>query len=314
MNILRMNKMKSTYRTIVICSLLSMPFWGNAQDYYGGGGGWRRRQANSSQPKKEDKEPLNPNPSGYMSVNFGFAIPEGSFAQTFSQGSYSEAVGTGYGNYAQPGTIFHFSLGIPIQHSNFGIALMFGSAVNPYNLDSYVNSLNNSSVNYNPYSNSIITGYGTAPSQNQYSENSIMGGPFYTYPIGRLSIDARFMIGALLSSLPEQNVYAEDADGDALEFDVEPSNSTSFAFDAGIGVRFLIAQFGRRKLCAMVNVDYLYSNVSYSTQQDLSVIPATGPNAGYQGTLYPSPSVTGSFPVELLNITFGIGYQIGGGK
>jgi len=303
--------MKSKVKILVVSGLfLSFYAASYAQDYYGGGGGggWRRQQNNQQQSKDKDNSAVEP--SGYISVNFGFATPEGNFAQPFPEGNYSEAVGAGYGNYADAGTAFHFSIGIPVNHSNFGVALMFGSYSNQYDLNSYVNTLNYSSINYNAYSNSPITGYAVAPSQNVYSESSIMGGLFATFPVGRLSLDGRLMIGALLCNLPEQSVYAEDAAGDELNYDVQPSNSTSLAFDAGVGLRFMLAEFGRRKLCIMANVDYLYSDVSYNTSQYNYVIPATGVNAGYQGQLVPSPSVTGTLPIELLNITFGIGYQL----
>jgi len=309
-----MNTTKSKVKTLILCS--SFMFFSvaiNAQDYYGGGGGgsWRRQQNNNQQPK--DKDDKGTEPSGFISINFGFATPEGNFAQPFSQGIYSSAVGIGYGNYALPGSSFHFSIGIPVSHSNFGVALMFGSYDNEYDLNNYVNALSNSNVNYNAYSTSPITYYQAAASQNSYDESSIMGGLYVTFPIGRLSIDGRLMAGALLCSLPEQNVDAYDAAGDALQYDVEPSNSTSIAFDAGLGIRFMLAEFGRRKLCIMANADFLYSNVSYNTQQDVSVLPTTPPTgypAGVPISLVPSPTVSGSLPIELLNITFGIGYQL----
>lgn len=224
-------------------------------------------------------------PSGYISVNFGFATPEGGFANS----------GNSYGGDALPGDVFHFSIGVPINHSNFGIAFMFGNYNNQYNLNAYAN--NNSE-------------YAIYPNQNYYSENSIMVGLYTTYPFGRFSLDGRFMIGALLSGLPEQNVGYNDVEGDSYENDLQPSNSTSLAFDAGVGIRCLLAQFGRRKLCAMINVDYLYSNVSYNTEENQYEVPATGPNAGYQVQFVPSPTFSGTLPIELLNVTFGLGYQL----
>lgn len=294
---------------LLVCSCAAI----NAQDYYGGNGSWRKQPSNNNNNSNQNTDEAEP--SGYISVNFGFATPEGNFGQTYSQNAYdpygpNPPVGIGYGNYAMPGTAFHFSLGVPINHSNFGVAFMFGSYANQYDINSYVNSLNNSPVSYNPYSPSPIAGYASAGGDNVYDESSIMGGFFATYPVGRFSFDGRLMIGALLCSLPEQDVYAEDMDGDALQYDVEPSNSTSLAFDVGVGVRFMVAQFGRRKLCLMVNADYLHSDVSYSTQQDLYVVPVSGNNAGYSTQIIPSPSVTGTLPIDLLNITFGIGYQL----
>lgn len=290
--------------SLVICFTNFM----NAQEYYGGSGSWRR-QANNPKGKPKDNDKAEA--SGYISINYGVASPMGSYGQYFSQTSYNyNAVGIGYGNYAVPGDVFSFSLGIPVSHSNFGVALMFGSYSNSYDINGYVASLNNSPVNYNAYSTSYITGYSSAGGQNIYSESSILGGLFYTYPLGRFSFDGRFMIGALLSGLPEQAVYADDADGDVLLYDVQPSNATSFALDMGLGIRFKLAEFGPRKVCLMANVDYLYSDVSYSTQQDLYVIPASGNYANQQVQLIPSPSISGKLPIQLLNITFGIGYQL----
>jgi len=300
--------MKKKAKTLTIaCLLIGLYTASTAQDYYGAPPPPPRHPAYNNNQQPQDIGTTEP--SGYISINFGFATPEGNFGQSFPANTYSEGVGAGYGNYALPGSVFHFSFGLPVNHSNFGVAFMFGSYDNQYDINSYANTLNNSSVNYNPYSNSYITGYSGSQS-NDYAETSIMGGLYATYPIGRLSIDGRLMIGALLNNLPEQTIYAEDADGDQLEYDVEPSNSTSFAFDIGAGARFFIAQFGRRKLCVMVNIDYLYSSVSYHTQQDLYVIPATGTNAGYQEQLVPSPTVSGTFPISLLNVSFGLGYQL----
>jgi len=225
-------------------------------------------------------------PSGYVSVNFGFATPEG---------GYASSVGPGYGGYALPGDVFHLSIGVPINHSNFGLAFMFANYNNQYDLNTYAN--NNAE-------------YAIFPDQNFYSESSIMGGLYVTYPVGILSFDGRLMVGALLSSLPEQDYGYDDAQGDSYQYDLQASNSTSLAFDAGVGIRCLIARFGRRKLCAMVNVDYLYSSVPYNSEQIINEIPATGPNAGYQVQLVPSPVFSGHLPVELMNITFGLGYQI----
>lgn len=304
--------MKSRGRIWVLCGLfVSAHIFSDGQDYYGGGGGsWRRQPSNNKNNQSQEKDDDIVEPSGFLSVNFGFANPEGNFGQSLSQNSYNNsAAGIGYGNYADPGNVFHFSLGIPINHSNFGVAFMFGNYTNPYDINNYVNSLNNSPVGYNAYSNSPIAGYAAGDGQNVYTESSILGGLFATYPFGRLSIDGRLMIGALLSSLPEQNVYAEDIAGDELQYDVEPSNATSLAFDLGVGARFMVARLGSRKLCVMVNVDYLYSNVSYNTQQDIYAIPASGANAGNLIT-GPSPQISGSLPIQLLSVTFGVGYQL----
>jgi hypothetical protein len=239
---------------------------------------------NYGQPDKDAGAAL---PSGYISVNFGFANPEG---------GYSSAVGSGYGGYALPGDMFNLSMGFPINRSNFGVAFMFGSTNNQYDLNTYANNNND---------------YAIYPDQNYYSETSLMGGLYMTFPLGRyLSFDGRFMLGALLSNLPEQDYGYNDDLGNSYQFDLQSTNSASLAFDAGVGVRCMIAHFWRRKLCAMLNVDYLASSVPYTAQQNLYEIPATGPNAGYQVQLEPGNEFSGHIPVNLLNITFGLGYQL----
>ncbi len=225
-------------------------------------------------------------PSGYVSINFGFALPQGGFASSTNNT---------YGGYAIPGDVFHLSLAFPVNHSNFGLAFMFASYSNEYDLGTYAN-------------NNLA--YAVYPSQNFYDETAMMGGLFVTFPVGILSFDGRLMAGALLNSLPEQDYTYNDAQGNTFENDLMTSRSTSLALDAGVGVRCLIVRFWGSNLCAMVNVDYLYSNVPYTTQQNIYETPANGPNSGVTEQLIPNPILSGHIPVELLNITFGLGYQI----
>ncbi len=275
---------------VCACSITS------AQDYYGGGGGsWRRKPANDQPPPKDAKQ--NSEPSGYTSINIGLADPVGSFANSF---------GAGYGGYALSGLGYHFAFAIPISHSNFGLAFMFGGYNNQYDLNNYVNYL----ANTNPYPNSIEYGNVSGGVNNVYSESSILGGLYVTYPIGRLSIDGRLMAGVLLNSLPEQAYGTVDSANNQTVYDLQTTYPTSFAVDAGIGLRCFIARLGRRQLCAMVNVDYLYSNVSYTTTQVVDYTPSA--NNPY-GNYYESyNTISGHLPISLLNITFGLGYQFGG--
>jgi hypothetical protein len=288
-----MDNMKRNGKRLAVCSIFICLASGVfAQDYYGGGNGqWRKRPDDKNQPK--DKDAANPEPSGYMSVNFGFAKPEGSFGAGY---------GSGYGGYAQSGIIYHFSFAFPISHSNFGLAFMFGSSSNNYDINSFVNYRNNSDL-YNYYQ----AGPG---SNNVYQQSSIMGGLYVTYPLGRLSIDGRVMIGALLNSLPEQYYGKVDTGGNQTTYDLPTTYPTSFAIDAGIGIRYLIAKFGRRQLCAMINVDYLYSNVAYNANEVVDYTPYTV-NPSNAITYESYPTASGNLTISLLNITFGLGYQLG---
>lgn len=290
-----MNIMKRNARIVLIIGLLICFYsTGFTQDYYGGdNSSWRKRP---EEPQPKDKDNGNPDASGYMSINFGFANPEGSFASPY---------GSGYSGYALRGTSFHFSMAFPVKQSNFGFAFMFGSYNNTYDNTNYGNHLENTSgsqtVEYLPLSQGF-----NGSISNTYQESSIMGGAYATYPIGRLSIDGRLMIGVLLSSLPEQIYGKVDTANNQTIYDIEPSNSVSLAFDAGIGIRCLVTRIGRRQLCAMVNVDYLYSNVGYSVQQDVQYTPGNLALSSVQS----QNSFSGNLAISLLNITFGLGYQL----
>ncbi len=183
--------MRIHFKTLAICFLFSsIGLHTIAQDYYGGGNGsWRKKPDDSNKPK--DKDGTNPEPSGYMSINFGLSYPEG---------SYGAGYGNVYGGYAQSGTIYHFSFAFPIDHSNFGLAFMFGSSSNNYDINTFINYNNT----HDPYAY-----YEAGPgSNNVYQQSSIMGGLYVTAPVGRLSIDGRLMIGVIKNPLLNM-VYIE---------------------------------------------------------------------------------------------------------
>ena len=75
---------------VVSSFLLSLCASSYAQDYYGGGNGsWRKRPDDKSQQKEKDKDKQEgdiADPSGYMSINFGFANPEGNFGAAYGSG------------------------------------------------------------------------------------------------------------------------------------------------------------------------------------------------------------------------------------
>jgi hypothetical protein len=265
----------------------------DAQFYYGPPPP-QRRPPPSRRQQADNKNDSNPDPSGYLAINLGYTIPQGSFGTAF---------GSAYGAYATPGLTYDFSFAYPICHSNFGFALMYGNYTNGYDLDTYVNNLNNSNPN--------LLYQSVYPDNDIYSESSLMGGLFITVPVGRFSFDARIMGGVLFCSLPEQDYATQDAQGNINQYDIESSTCSGFAFDAGLGIRYLIVKFSNRQLCAMVNLDYLYSNPNYSTVQDIYQTPALNNpnNTTYQ--ISPSPPVSGHLPISLLNISLGLGYQFG---
>lgn len=217
-------------------------------------------------------------PTGYFEVGFGAAQPIGRFS---SEG------GTGYGGYALPGTNFNLSFGLPIMHSNFGVAIMYNYAWNAFDIDNYVSNIQISDQN-NSY----------APlGQDFYTENFILAGLFATIPIQRLSFDFRLMGGVAICGLPEID-YGEEANSvtatQNFEWDTYSSTSTAFATDMGFNLRYRIY-----RTSIMAGIDYLYSDPMVRTTQ-------------YYTDQYGNSTYThigGSSPISLISYSIGIGYQ-----
>lgn len=217
-------------------------------------------------------------PSGYFELGIGAAQPINSFANES---------GSGYGGYALPGTNFNLSFGIPLAHSNFGVALMYNYAWNPYDINTYVDN-----VQIGDQSNTYVP-----LRQDGYSESFILGGLFATIPVQRLSFDFRLMGGLAICGLPEVD-YGEYANSvtatQNFEWDTYPSTSTSFASDLGMNIRFRIF-----RTSIMAGIDYLYADPMVSTTQRYT--------DQYSNSYY--SHLGGSVPISIMSYSIGIGYQ-----
>jgi hypothetical protein len=217
-------------------------------------------------------------PSGYFEVGIGAAQPVNSFARE---------AGAAYGGYASPGTNLNLSFGIPIAHSNFGIALMYNYALNPYDINTYVDNVQMTDQN-NTY---------TPVAQDAYRESFILGGLFATIPIQRVSLDFRLMGGLAICGLPEVD-YTEDATSvtasQNFEWDTYSSTSTSFATDMGVNIRFRI-----NRTSIMAGVDYLHADPMVSTTQQYT--------DQYGNSTY--SHIGGMLPISIMSYSIGIGYQ-----
>ena len=217
-------------------------------------------------------------PSGYFEVGIGAAQPLNSFARES---------GSSYGGYALPGTNLNLSFGIPIAHSNFGVALMYNYAWNPYDIDTYVDNvqMTDQSNTYMPYG------------RDAYRESFILGGLFATIPVQRVSFDFRLMGGLAICGLPEVD-YGEDATSVAatqnFEWDTYGSTSTAFATDMGVNIRFRLY-----RTSIMAGIDYLYANPMVSTTQQYT--------DQYGNSTY--SHIGGMLPISIMSYSIGIGYQ-----
>jgi hypothetical protein len=227
-------------------------------------------------------------PTGYFEISVGAAEPIGSFSNTGS---------TSYGGYALPGVDLAISLGIPINHSNFGIALMYKGTSNPFDINGYMNNVQYSDPSKNYY---IPTDqYGNPYDQGMTYDNSfIMAGLFATYPIQRLSIDFRLMGGVAICSLPElayaANATSPTATND-FSWDISGSNTSGFAFGVGADLRYKF-----RRVSLMLGVDFLTADPNISTNETY---------VDQDGTTTYS-RVGGGLPISLMSYSIGIGYTI----
>jgi hypothetical protein len=220
-------------------------------------------------------------PSGYFELSLGLAEPSGGFMNDHR---------SGYGGYALPGENFNLSLGVPVNHSNIGLAFMFGNYLNAFDINTYV-------------SNVAATDPGKSYQsflQDFYDESLIMGGLFATIPIDRLSIDFRLVGGVAFCSLPEIDYGASRYDGliggyDNYEWDTYASRSTSFAYAMGTDIRYRI-----HRVSLMLGVDYVAAMPQINTQQQY-----IDPNGNSTYT-----PVGGNLPISILSANIGFAYEI----
>jgi hypothetical protein len=277
--------MRNLKVTLMICALALGSVIANAQYDYNYTPQPQRRpppkqNPSSSSNSKDDGF----NPTGFITVTIGAAIPFGSFAANYGSNA-------GYGSYALTGGAECLSAGIPLCNTNIGIALMYANFDNPFDMNGFLNT--QLSQNGNVYQNGYYGVY-----QEDYVESNILAGVFYTWPVKRFSFDFRAMAGVMICNLPEITYaspsYATTATND-FQWDYAASRTVAFSYDVGASIRCKL----RRTLCLSANIDYCSGRPHYSTGETY---------VDDQGNEYLSP-VSGSIPMSFLNISLGIGYQ-----
>ncbi|MGP8214658.1 MAG: hypothetical protein ACLQQ4_03760 [Bacteroidia bacterium] len=277
--------MNYTVRTFLILLMVSTFGAADAQYYWGPPPPPPPPRHHQQQQEEKSDDNGVTQPSGYIGLSIGVAQPVGTFAN---------ANGTGYNGYALSGFNFNISLGLPIEHSNFGIAVQYSNCDNQFDINNYVNNVAIANQQYN-FSGPIAS--------EDYSTSFIMAGLFATLPVQRLSIDFKLMGGIALCYLPEitYNASAETYDPtlggyDTYTWDVASSNSTSFAFGIGADLRY---KFRRASL--MLGVDYLMADPMISTQQTFT-------DNGYNSIS--ATRIGGGDPISVVNAYIGIAYDI----
>ncbi|HTA83333.1 MAG TPA: hypothetical protein VK783_10380 [Bacteroidia bacterium] len=216
--------------------------------------------------------------SGFFNLGFGITQPTGVFGRE---------TGTSYNGYALSGGSFSFSAGLPIAHSNFGVALMYNYSSNLFDVNDYVNNIQmgDASTNYAP----VL--------QDAYDENFFLAGLYATIPVNPFAIDFRLMGGPAVCDLPEVVYSAEATSPTATQnfvWHIAGSTSTSFATDAGITIRYKVGLFS-----LLGGIDYLWTDPMVSTTERYT--------DQYGNVTY--SHVGGSSPISFLNYSLGFGFQ-----
>ncbi|HTA82200.1 MAG TPA: hypothetical protein VK783_04685 [Bacteroidia bacterium] len=279
--------MKKT-RIILAALLFGVIQFADAQYYYGPPGPPPGPPPRRERREKQEDQPAYGTPTGYVEISLGLASPVGDF---------SNEGGVGYHGYALTGDNLAISLAIPINHSNFGIALMYSAYNNPFDVDGYINNVQYSNPGYNYY---IPTDYYGNPydAGASYSESFIMAGLFATLPVQRLSFDFRLMGGVAICSLPEITYAASATSAAATNdflWDIAGSSTTGFAVDIGAGIRY---QF--RRAAIMFGIDFMSADPMISTTQTYTDQYGTNTFS----------HIGGNLPISLMSYSIGIGYPI----
>ncbi len=216
--------------------------------------------------------------NGFFNLAFGITQPMGAFSR--------EPVNQ-YNGYALSGGNFSFSAGLPVAHSNFGIALMYNYSSNLFNVDDYVSNIQmgDASRNYIP----LV--------QDAYSENFFLAGIYGTIPIDPIAIDLRLMGGPAVCNLPEVVYTANSTAATATQnpiWHINGSTSSSFATDAGVTIRYKVGEFS-----LLGGLDYLWADPMVSTTERYT--------DQFGSTSY--SHIGGSSPVSLLSYSLGFGFD-----
>jgi hypothetical protein len=218
-------------------------------------------------------------PQAYGSFNAGLSLPIGSF------GSTASADWTGY---AKAGTVYSILVGIPIAHSNFGIAIMTGYSKNNYDAATFGTNLAKKDTG-NSYS---------AVTAIAYAQYYLMTGLLVTSNnLNGLSIDGRLLIGFDYVNYPDpywstMSIHT----GYTTQWYLNTNPTTTLAIALGVGVRYALLN----GFTALLNVNYIYTGATCSTQQlvdnSISQTPET---------------LTDKVSNSTLAITLGLGYSLG---
>ena len=232
-------------------------------------------------------------PTGYVSINGGSSSPLGEFSDVYIGG-------------ASTGSNFNVAYGIPFLFKNhMGLATNFstcayGASDQPF-IEQQINLLE--SIGYQ-YGTDFT--FKSRSGDVSYSQYRILIGMYSTIPLKkRLSIDSRILFGVNFVDRPDFVIYLNDTrDNYTATYKQYSTNTTAFAFDLGIGVRYNLGK--KQRLCITVNFDYVGSTANFYVKS--KSIYKTSDNSLDDSEI---KTVTQSYSVSSFNTTVGFGYVFG---
>lgn len=212
---------------------------------------------------------------GFVGLSFGGSTPINEFGS-----SNPTSLSSGL---AKTGVAIDF-LGQYQFKKNYGFAATFRNQYNPLD-DNKLLSNAKQILKFEPEQKSIQT--------TNWIVNSVLVGGYYTFFSNqKINLDVRAQLGGSYIIAPKIAVqYSDKGTNGAFEF--RNSNATTFSYSIGTGVRYPFL----KKYCLLLNVDYFNSKAK---------LPFNAYIAGTDIIVY-SESV--SETIEIVNYTFGIGYQ-----
>ena len=220
----------------------------------------------------------------FISFSGGVAVPMGNFAATATSGPISGSYATPSG-FAKTGT--HFALEGAYYFSKY-IGIGGTLSTSAFSIDT----------------KTIAAGYlenydcdSASSKARSYNTFNFYVGPYFSFPINKLTIDLRVLGGISRTLTPDIigtviNEYGGPNEGSVSTFVQTSGVANAFGFQSGIGLRYNVFEH----LILSLRGDYFYS------KPDLSFDNVNRSNSGRILTSY-------NQPISGVSATFGIGYQ-----
>ncbi|HXP49698.1 MAG TPA: hypothetical protein VN922_07090 [Bacteroidia bacterium] len=216
--------------------------------------------------------------TGYLSLGYGISQPEGNYLATTVNAN---------SGYAKTGGAANLSFGIIINSVNFGFAFMRGSNINFYNINGYMSSLqaaNPSSV------------YTAAYGKQSYLCDYAFYGVYKAFYYNRFSFDVSVLAGNCSLTFPFISYGIVTQGVPSAEY-VKGGIASAVGFDGKLGIRYSVT----KGFCVSVIVDYIYTDISFSTAENYT---------DNSGNVHAFPLIW-DLPMSVLNISLNAGWQFG---